>query len=188
MPALADEKRAIQAWRDIVEAAANVYNEKLPFGAPGYFPRHWKEELDRLESDFQRLASARQALPSRPATKPAPLSASAPAGTLPVARLANDAAAAVGRDFLVSATVTPSTDIKWVRLRYRHLTQYEDYETAPMTFDAAAHTYKGRIPASFIDPKWDLMYFVEVMDARGQGRMYPDLEKETPYVVVRVQR
>jgi hypothetical protein len=186
--ALADEKHAIQAWRDIVEAAANVYNEKLPFGAPGYFPRHWREELDRLEADFQRLASARQALPSHPGTKTVPLSASAPGGTLPVARLANDAAAAVGRDFLVSATVTPSTDIKWVRLRYRHLTQYEDYETAAMTFDAATRTYRGHIPASFIDPKWDLMYFVEVMDTQGRGRMYPDLERETPYVVVRVQR
>jgi hypothetical protein len=57
-----------------------------------------------------------------------------------------------------------------------------------MTFDEATRTYKGRIPASFIDPKWDLMYFVEVMDGRGRGRMYPDLETETPYVVVRVQR
>jgi hypothetical protein len=26
------------------------------------------------------------------------------------------------------------------------------------------------------------------MDASGRGRMYPDLEKETPYVVVRVRR
>jgi len=144
--------------------------------------------LDRLESDFQRLASARQALPSPTGTKTVPHSASAPGGTLPVARLANDTAAAVGRDFLVSAAVTPSTDIKWVRLRYRHLTQYEDYETAAMTFDPATRTYKGHIPASFINPKWDLMYFVEVMDARGRGRMYPDLERETPYVVVSVQR
>ena len=47
---------------------------------------------------------------------------------------------------------------------------------------------KGRIPASFIDSKWDLMYFVEVMDTQGRGRMYPDLDRETPYVVVRVQR
>jgi hypothetical protein len=51
------------------------------------------------------------------------------------------------------ATVTPSTDITWVRLRYRHLTQFEDYETAAMTFDAATRTYQGRIPASFIDAK-----------------------------------
>ena len=59
---------------------------------------------------------------------------------------------------------------------------------AAVPFDAASRAYTGRIPAAFIDPKWDLMYFVEVMDTHGKGRMYPDLEKETPYVVVRVQR
>jgi dienelactone hydrolase len=32
------------------------------------------------------------------------------------------------------------------------------------------------------------MYFIEVIDNRGNGKIYPDLEKETPYVVVRLQR
>lgn len=185
--ALADEKRAIAAWQNIVEAAGNVYSDKLPFGALGYFPRHWKEELERLEADFDRLAATRPAS-SHPGTEAVALPASASAGTPPVAQLSNDAIATGGRDFVVSATVTPSTDIKWVRLRYRHLTQYEDYQAAEMAFDAASRAYTGRIPAAFIDPKWDLMYFVEVMDTHGKGRMYPDLEKETPYVVVRVQR
>src|SRR5262245_464263 len=35
--AVENEKRALQAWSDIVDAAANVYNDRLPFGAPGYF-------------------------------------------------------------------------------------------------------------------------------------------------------
>jgi hypothetical protein len=78
--------------------------------------------------------------------------------------------------------------VKWVRLRYRHLSQYEDYATAEMTLDAKSGLYRGRIPAAFIDPKWDLMYFVEVVDARGAGRMVPDLETAAPYVVVSVKR
>jgi hypothetical protein len=32
------------------------------------------------------------------------------------------------------------------------------------------------------------MYFVEVLDAKGNGRMYPDLEKELPYVIVQLAR
>jgi hypothetical protein len=32
------------------------------------------------------------------------------------------------------------------------------------------------------------MYFVEVIDARGTGRMFPDFETEQPYVVVPVKR
>jgi hypothetical protein len=32
------------------------------------------------------------------------------------------------------------------------------------------------------------MYFVEVVDRKGNGRIYPDLEVETPYLVTGVQR
>ena len=53
---------------------------------------------------------------------------------------------------------------------------------------ATSGEYAARIPASFIDPQWDLMYFVEIADARGHGRIYPDLDTETPYRVVSVKR
>ncbi len=42
--------------------------------------------------------------------------------------------------------------------------------------------------AAFIDPRWDLMYFVEIVDRRGNGRNYPDLEVETPHLITRVKR
>jgi hypothetical protein len=32
------------------------------------------------------------------------------------------------------------------------------------------------------------MYFIEAMDKDGNGRIHPDLSKETPYVVVKLQR
>jgi len=37
-----------------------------------------------------------------------------------------------------------------------------------------------------IDPHFDLMYMFQVMDNKGNGKIYPDLAKETPYVVVKV--
>ena len=46
----------------------------------------------------------------------------------------------------------------------------------------------GLVPAEALDPKWDFMYFFECMDAQGNGRIYPDIEKETPYVVVELER
>ena len=88
----------------------------------------------------------------------------------------------------VAARVTAPAGVKWVRLRYRHATQYEDYQTADMTLDAKTGNYTARIPAAFADAKWDLMYFVEVVDRKGAGRMFPDLEVETPYVVVSAHR
>ena len=81
-----------------------------------------------------------------------------------------------------------SSDLKWVRLRYRHVTQYEDYQTAEMTLDTKTGNYSARIPAAFDNPKWDLMYFIEVVDRKGADRMFPDLEVETPYVVLAGQR
>ena len=36
--------------------------------------------------------------------------------------------------------------------------------------------------------EWDFMYLIEVMDNCGNGNIYPDLETETPYVVVRLER
>ena len=73
--------------------------------------------------------------------------------------------------------------VKWVRLRYRHATQYEDYQTAEMSLDAKTGLYTAAIPASFVDKKWTLMYFVEVVDQKGNGRMFPDMETAMPYVV-----
>lgn len=187
--AIENEKRAIQAWSDIVGAAANVYNDKLPFGAPGYFPRHWREELQQLQVGFGHLEAARRTASSKSDSRSIPVTLPALATAPPLATLSKPDIATPGQDFVVSATISAESRVKWVRLRYRHLTQLEDYQTADMTPDpGSAHTFTGRIPASFIDASWDLMYFVEVMDANGRGRMYPDLEKETPYVVVSVRR
>jgi hypothetical protein len=32
------------------------------------------------------------------------------------------------------------------------------------------------------------MYLIEMMDTKGRGAIYPDLSKETPYVVVKLDR
>jgi hypothetical protein len=75
-----------------------------------------------------------------------------------------------------------------MRLRCLHVSQYQDYQTAEMAFDAKTGLYAAAIPAAFIDPKWDLMYFVEAVGKDGAGRMCPDLERDIPYVIVPVKR
>ena len=44
------------------------------------------------------------------------------------------------------------------------------------------------IPGEDIAAKWELQYFFEVMDTNGNSKIYPDLEKERPYIVVKLQR
>ena len=93
-----------------------------------------------------------------------------------------------GQDFDVQVKATAPTGVKWIRLRYRHVNQKEDYQTAEMALDGRTDFYAASIPASFIDARWDLMYFVEIVDRRGSGRIYPDLEVETPYIITSVKR
>jgi hypothetical protein len=186
--AIENEQRAVQAWSEIVAAAGDVYSDNLAFGVHRVgFSRHWKEELELLRADFEKLTAERERAKPRPDAKTvrAPMRG---ADTALNVRLEPVPAAEPGRDVTVTAKVTAPAGIKWVRLRYRHLTQYEDYQTGDMTLDPRTGLYTGRIPASFIDPKWDLMYFVEAADIKGAGRMYPDLETATPYVIVAVKR
>ena len=93
-----------------------------------------------------------------------------------------------GKDLDVTARVWDPSGVKWVRLRYRHVTQFEDYKSEDMRYDPRTGRWSATIPGPFIVPQWDLMYFVEVMDTQGNGRMYPDMEVETPYVIVELNR
>jgi hypothetical protein len=186
--AIAGERNAVQAWREIVAAAGDVYSENLAFGAHAVgFRRHWKEELRLLQQDFDALVSERAKVTEKPGTKGRVDLANA-AKTPPVVELQPSSIAEPGRDLRVTAGVTAPAGVKWMRLRYRHLSQYEDYLTADMTLDSKTGLYTASIPASFIDPKWDVMYFVEVVGKDGGGRMYPDLEKQAPYIIVPVKR
>jgi hypothetical protein len=180
--AIGYEKRALDAWGQIVTAAGDVYSENLAFGAHAVgFSRHWKEEYQLLSRNFEQLQAERQKAVAKAGATHFPLHVDG--GTLPSARLLP-----VAPGLEIAARVTAPAGVKWVRLRYRHATQYEDYQTAGMTLDAKTGNYTARIPHDFADPKWDLMYFIEVVDQKGAGRMFPDLEVETPYVVLPAQR
>jgi hypothetical protein len=88
----------------------------------------------------------------------------------------------------IDAEATDDSGVRWVRLRYRGLSQHQDFRTLRMLPTGEGNVYRAEIPASHIRPEWDLMYFIEVMDVNGNGAIHPDLEVETPYVVVGVQR
>jgi len=88
----------------------------------------------------------------------------------------------------VTAEVSDPSGIKWVRLRYRSVSQYEDYKSLDMIETKKKGQYKAVVPGEDIVAKWDFMYLIEVMDNKGNGKIYPDLEKEAPYVIVKLQR
>jgi len=99
--------------------------------------------------------------------------------------------APAGKPLKVAATVrdiSGESGVKWVRLRYRPVSQYEDYKTLEMRPTDKPHEYAAVVPGEHIPAEWDFMYFIEVMDNHGNGQIYPDLEKTMPYIVVKLQR
>jgi hypothetical protein len=184
--AISGERAAVSAWTAIVEAAGDVYSSDLAFGVHRVgFPRHWKEELEKLQLGLTKLVEERKL--AKASGTPSPHETNVDR-LPPAVRLDPVGKARPGRDLQVSAVARDASGVKTMRLRYRHLTQVEDYQTAEMIPDPESGRFAARIPGDFITPKWDLIYFIEAIDSLGNGRNYPDLETQAPYVIVEVER
>ena len=86
--AIEHEKRAVQAWSEIVTAAGDVYSTELAFGAHSVgFRRHWKEEYGLVQADLEKLLQERRSAKESGDARPVPAVTSAIAANLPVAVL-----------------------------------------------------------------------------------------------------
>ena len=102
--AIANERHALDAWRQMVSAAGDVYSENLAFGAHAVgFSRHWKEEYQLLGRDFEKLLAERQKASTKEGVEHGSLRAAQ--GEPPSVHLLPAAGANPGRDLEVSATV-----------------------------------------------------------------------------------
>jgi len=186
---IATESQAVDEWKRIIESAGDVYPETLKFGVHRVgFSWHWKEELPKLEAGLAALrklpsqatldADTRKRMLERiasPARAPFSISIDRPHSAKP------------SQDLTITATAESDAKLEWIRLRYRHLTQFEDYESVDMTFNPKTGKYAATIPGRFIVPEWNVMYFVEAVDKNGHGCMIPDMEQQMPYVIVPVE-
>jgi hypothetical protein len=185
-----DESQAVDQWKKIIESAGDVYPRTLKFGVHRVgFSWHWTEELGKLEEGLEELRKlpGRASLDGEVRERMLRRAAASPAEPLSI-HVSRPPAAEPGRDLMVTATAECGSGLKWIRLRYRHMTQFEDYESVDMTLDPDTGKFVAAIPGSFIVPEWDLMYFVEALAKNGDGRMAPDMEQEMPYVIVPVKR
>ena len=183
--ALTYEQSAIDAWKEIITAAGDQYIEDMYFGTSlRGFPHHWKDELPALEKSLADLKAERQAAQPKPGADSV-LPSLETNSNPPIVALMPSPSGGVhpSIDFNIRARVTAPAGVRWIRLRYRHLNQKEDYETLPMHEEGSTGIYSASIPGSFITKQWDLMYYIEIVDNHGTGRIYPDLERDTPYVI-----
>ncbi len=197
--AISFESKAIKAWRGIVEAAGDIYAQDLMMGVREaghrdmnhHLTGHWKDELGYLEQGLEQLQAQRKSLGETGQDRTAPTYKAAPGiEDQALFQIQHEAVryAPLDQAIKISASIKAPAGVLWVRLRYRAVNQQLDYRTLPMMAEAGSDNYLVAVPASEIDTRFDFMYFIEVMDNDGNGRIYPDLEVETPYVIVELAR
>jgi hypothetical protein len=190
--AIANERKAIDAWRQIVIAAGDVYADDLMMGVRNAdLCGHWKDELAALEGGLAALEQKKQTLKTHAALKQVGI-------TLKEARSIADAdfkithkrvtSASVGKPIKIEIQVSAPSGIKSVHLRYRSVNQEQQYQTLPMLLSGKKDVYEAVIPSEQVNPRWDMMYLIEVIDKKGNGKIYPDLNKETPYIIIKLNR
>lgn len=201
--AIAHEKKAIDVWEKVVASAGDVYADDLMMGVPVVkrgnnelqwtqrLSGHWKDELAVLKEELLSLEQKRlnfkregnvKAAPSYQAKNISSYHKLFQVSHQPVT------SAPIDQPLTVKIKATTPAGVKWVRLRHRNLNQYQDYQTLKMLPTKNKNEYEAVIPASHINTKWDLVYLIEIMDNNGNGIIYPDLHKETPYIVVKLMR
>ena len=183
------ERDAVAAWRELVAVAGDRYNFDLAMGARNFdLCGHWRDELKKLETNLKELEA--QCCPPDEGVLKEKVWLPATDGDRTPPRIEHERirAAQPGQPLRIAARITDPAGVKTVRLRYRHVTQFEDYATLEMTATGEGGGYTATVPAEFIVPSWDFMYFIEAIDARGNGRNWPDLAREMPYVIVKMQR
>jgi hypothetical protein len=188
--AIDHERTAIEAWRKLVEAAGDVYAEDLMMGArSAELCGHWRDELAALKKGLAALERQRKALRAAEGVKATPrYQAATGTGDPPVVVHRPVTEAPAGKPLTITAEVRATAGVKWARLRYRGVNQQLDYQTLALEPTGKKDQYQAVVPADQLAPEWDFMYFIEVMDKQGTGRIYPDFNRETPYVVVRLTR
>ena len=193
------ERNAIQAWQQIVAAAGDVYANDLKMGVreaefmniDHHLCGHWKDELDYLNQGLEKLEQQRREVKSDNTIATAPhYKAASLADNISLFQITHKpvTSALLNQPIKISVTVSAPAGVKWVRLRYRDVNQMEDYKTLQMFPSSDKDTYQATVPADQINSKWDFMYFIEVMDNNGNGQIYPDLNQETPYIIVHLIR
>jgi hypothetical protein len=188
--AIAYERNAVAAWRQIVDVAGDTYAGDLMFGARSRnLCGHWKDEFASLENGLLKLGIEREKAPTNNVITPSPHYMAAENNPdVPSIFHQPILTAPALRPLTVRAKVNSPAEIKWVQVLYRSVNQTKDYETLAMKPVDEKGNYEAVIPADKINPQFDFMYFIQAMDNQHRGVMYPDFNKQTPYFVVRLER
>jgi hypothetical protein len=180
------ERATLKVWTDLVEAAA-AGPEPVKDDAPSrrdLLPR-WREELRQLAANVKDLED--QCCPPDESLKLDDIWHPPHDGdrSPPTVEHTAPATAAAGHPLLVAARVTDPAGIQHVRLRFRSGNTTTQFATLEM-FTGPDGRHQAAVPAGLVHGGQEILYFIEVMDQRGNGTHWPDLDQGFPHYTVRI--
>jgi hypothetical protein len=176
-------RAARDAWARLVKSTKAVYVDDLTFGYPPHRRGHWADRLPAIEQDLafmERLVKDKSTDEPNPAIT-ALLKASVAA---PPCRHTSPPSFLPGQPLDIEIRSSPSV-VERMRIHYRHVNQAEAYQVEHMT--AKGKAWQFRIPATYTDTAFPLMYFFELRDGKGNAWLHPGLSPDVanqPYFVV----
>jgi len=187
--AIAGERQAVAAWRELVDAAGDTYAPDLMFGARSRnLCGHWRDELVSLEHGLITLEAERRAATFAVGMAAPLCKASTGVEAGPVISHEGVTSTPAGQPLTIRAHVTAASGIKWVQVLFRRVDQTQDYTSLTLSPVDDQGNFAGTIPAAALNPRFDFMYFLQTMDNAHHGVMYPDFNRQTPYYFVRLER
>ncbi|MBO0812624.1 MAG: hypothetical protein J2P23_11355 [Microlunatus sp.] len=179
--ALAANRRARDAWIELVDASEGVYQANLRFGPERNEHGSWADRLPGIEADVDAMAAE---LRSRSDDSGQEIKIIAPERPVTTGVQHQPPASFVPGDEL-ALTVTGNDQVAAVRLRYRHVNQAEQWQSVDLVPKAGAFT--GSIPADYTNSNYPLMYFLTVEHTDGGIALHPGLEPDLanqPYYLI----
>src|SRR6185295_505137 len=137
---------AVGEWRALVAVAGDRYAANLRMGACSKnLCGHWRDELAQLEANLQELEQQRGSADGAALDPPWTPRV---AGDVTPPQLEHDRIlhAPVGQALRVVARASDPSGVRSLRLRYRHVTQYEDYATLELQPTGRSDEFAATIP------------------------------------------
>ncbi len=183
-----------KCWESLCERG-NAYHFNLEFGVAGVGrSRHWKDRLEELEKDVDRLESLlkEKRMTVQTDEKEMPLKQSGCevlAGSLPYYVTDVPECWTAGKDLVINTRIGESMrHLGGLKMHYRHMNQLEGkFKVVEMKRSDAGYT--GVISGEYLTLEWDVMIYFSGVDENNNVSIYPGLYHPrflAPYHVVKI--
>jgi hypothetical protein len=170
--ALVANRRARDAWIELVDVSEGVYQSNLRFGPERNEHGNWADRLTGIEADVDAMAAELRSLADDPGKEVEIITADRPATT--GLRHQPPTSFVPGDELVLTAAV--DAKVAAVRLRYRHVNQAERWQDVDLALESGRCT--GAVPAEYTGSRYPLMYFFLVEHSDGGVALDPGFEPD----------